>query len=437
MTAIEDKLRDALTATAGLVTSASLQPEQLLTGTAEPDIERRPARPARGRGAHQRRLVPVLAVVVVLVLAGGTFSLSQLLTGDGPRPASGGDAVKSQSAGSAPSPARYFVTTLMGGSNVDAAYQELTIRDAETGAVTAVVPAAKGTGWSRVEATADPQVFFALSAEGNQDFRDPPPSPVSNQVFRLVVSPVGKVASLTPIDDLRNAPFSDFVLSPDGSRLAIDGSVLDPAGQKDPTAGITIMNVGNGQTKTFRAKQTGSQLVSFTWSADGRYVGFELEQHKQHLDYSQEPPTITTEPVDHYDLWILDTSRGGTDLLADSRHAGTVQQSDLGSSALVFSADGTRLYSVSDQFDGSSLTKRVVEIDAATGRQLRVLLEVHHGYTLPGGYSQRTELAVDPSGRWLMVSDSGAEYYRIDLGTGITTRLPIAAHRGNPNGLAW
>ncbi|OHV35558.1 hypothetical protein BBK14_15185 [Parafrankia soli] len=148
----------------------------------------------------------------------------------------------------------------------------------------------------------------------------------------LVVSADGKVESLTPINPRGEPRFTAFAVSPDGSRLALDGMVAG-------TTGLT--------------------------------------------------------------------------------------------------ANSTRVYAVvTRRGQNPYLTKRVIELDAATGRQLRVLLELSHDHSLTTGWNA-SSLALDPSGQLLMVSDAGADYYRVDLGSGQTCRLPTAVNRGNPNGLAW
>ncbi|CAI7974862.1 conserved hypothetical protein [Frankia sp. Hr75.2] len=210
----------------------------------------------------------------------------------------------------------------------------------------------------------------------------------------LVVSADGKMESLTPINPRGEPRFTAFAVSPDGSRLALDGMV---AGTTGLTAGITIVNVNSGETQTFRNK-----------------------------------------PSDQDGIWILDTSQGSSDLRASShRVTSGAQPAFEAMSELTLNANSTRVYAVvTRRGQNPYLTKRVIELDAATGRQLRVLLELSHDYSLTTGWNA-SSLALDPSGQLLMVSDAGADYYRVDLGSGQTSRLPTAVNRGNPNGLAW
>lgn len=77
--------------------------------------------------------------------------------------------------------------------------------------------------------------------------------------------------------------FTAFAVSPDGSSLAIDGSAADTTGL---TAGITIVNINNGQTRTFRADRVGATATDFTWSADGRHLAYQL---KEYQEYSSSP----------------------------------------------------------------------------------------------------------------------------------------------------
>src|SRR5262249_55519052 len=105
--------------------------------------------------------------------------------------------------------------------------------------------------------------------------------------------------------------------------------------------------------------------------------------------------------------------------------------------APVLSADGRDVYVIASQNrgDGRKVT-RVVELDARTGRQLRVLFE--RPFTGSGGNVQWefTELARDPTGRPLLVVDGTGTCYRIDVRTAQTAQFPFP--RGaDPNSIAW
>ncbi len=382
------------------------------------------------RRARRRRLVPALIAVVVLVLVAGTVSLARLA-------AAGGDGYKPTTPAGAPkpavSPARYFLTSLMGGGDRDQPYQEITIRNAVTGAVTAILPALNDSAWETVAATNDPWTFFALSVTKPLNIGvAEPPVRAPNRMYRLVVSLAGKVKSLKPIDSLGQPRFSGFALSPNGRQLAINGDVSD---DKGTTAGISIIDVDGGRTRTFLADRVGASTFGLVWSADSRHLAYQLSESQRFSQSGGE--TVAQPPSDQNGIWILDASRSGTDLRASSHRVTAGGLPGHVESQLALGADGTRVYVVVSQIGGIPyVVKRIVELDAATGHQLRVFLEVKHEYSVTVDW-QDSSLVVDPSGRLLMVSDGGADYYRIDLGTGRATRLPTAVTRGNPNGLAW
>jgi len=240
-----------------------------------------------------------------------------------------------------------------------------------------------------------------------------------DRIYRLTINQDGTVRSLNPVESLRNLHPNDFALSPDGDSLAIDTSYADP---DNLTAGITIMNLHDGRTRILRADQAG-RTDSFSWSADGRHLAYRL----------------TTPAAAEDGIWVLDLGRSGFDLLADSHQVTTDDRAEFGPADWTLSADGRRLYCIVGALDGSHsvLTKRVVEIEAATGRQLRVLQELHHRFSMVTGWSSDGPLTLDPSGRWLLASDAGTDYYRIDVSSGAVSRLPTTVNRGHPNGLAW
>lgn|GEM_PF-6005738 len=321
------------------------------------------------------------------------------------------------------SPAPYFVTTLIGGDTSDQPYRELTVRNALTGAATAVVPSLKDAHWSTVStvstvsAGSDPWTFLVMSSSAWGSDLD--------RIYRLTTNQDGTVRSLNPVESLRNLHPNDFALSPDGDSLAIDTSYTDP---DNLTAGITIMNLRDGRTRILQADQAG-RTDSFSWSADGRHLAYRLTVIPHGPDAGSREDGI----------WVLDLGRAGFDLLADSHQVTTADLSEFGPADWTLSADGRRLYCILGALDGSHsvLTKRVVEIEAATGRQPRVLRELHHRFSMVTGWSSDGPLTLDPSGRWLLASDAGTDYYRIDLSSGAVSRLPTTVNRGHPNELAW
>ncbi|ONH22387.1 hypothetical protein [Pseudofrankia asymbiotica] len=420
MTALEDRLRDATTATAELVTRTS--PSSSVPRSGSEPAARRGAEPVavspaslarerwHQRGAPQggegrgpaRWLVPALVAVVVLLVVGGTVLLPQVV-GQSHRP-------PAATVTPAVSPARYFVTN-MGGAG--AGYLEIAVRDALTGEVTDTVPPASGTVFSAVSATADPLVFYV---KGNA-------SGDAARAYRLTISAAGKVVSLSEVGTVsRPEGGGSFAASPDGNRLAFPAPSPVTNG-KLPPAGIDVVDVRTGRATRFTADRPGG-TTDLSWSADGRYLAFQFSDMG------------ARQPADKAGLWLLDTSRRGGDLLANARRVVGWSAGGNGYASSILSADGRRIYAIDAQQrdDGTPVT-RVIELDAATGKQLRVLFEqpyANHGNTIWAFFS----MALDPSGRLLMVVDAVGGAYRIDIATTRATRIPFL--RGTiPNSIAW
>ena len=128
---------------------------------------------------------------------------------------------------------------------------------------------------------------------------------------------------------------------------------------------------------------------------------------------------------------------GDGDLLAGSRSVVGWQTTFVGEfTTPVISPDGTRIHVIAaQQTDDGRRVTRVVEFDARTGEQLRVLFEqpyVDRG-NVPWAFTQMTR---DPSGRLLLVVDGAGSAYRIDIATAQATRLP-SFNDEEPNSIAW
>ncbi|MDT3441523.1 hypothetical protein [Pseudofrankia sp. BMG5.37] len=310
------------------------------------------------------------------------------------------------------SPARSFVTLNRGGSDQDKAFEEVAVRDSLSGEVTATVPPPANDSWWGVSAAAaDPRTFFLLATD----------SAWKAHVFRLTVDTDGAVASLIPIDTVRDRGISVFAVSPDGGRIAFQREAASSTGT--PTgAGVDVIDVGDGSVTTFTTDR--GIVNSFSWSADGRSLAFQLNV------------VGAATSLDQAGLWILDTTRAGGDLLAGSRQVNLDhQQDDERYQTPLLSADGDRFYVPTSRPDHGGVEKRLLEFDVATGRQLRVLWEGHHEYSALDGSGDGSTLALDPSGTMLMLNDAGLDVYRIDLATGNAARIPLS--RGHPAILAW
>jgi hypothetical protein len=371
----EDRLRDALSATAQLVRSGE---EEVVV----------PLRP-RGRG---RRFGPLAAAasVLLIVMASVLFH-----------------AERRQGPAMAPGP-RYFVVT---GAPQEVSY--LTVRDARTGKKTATVNAPPGDYWRCTSSTPDPHVFYAALYQGAH-----PES--TAHLRRLTIDDAGRVRQLT--SDLRtfragSRGLTDCAISPDGNRVAF--RAINPAkkGERKGPAEVDVVNLSDGRRSVYRTSVTGD-VGDVSWAADGRHLGFDFM------------------PADHssYSICVLDT-QAGHDLLAASHRVTlggpaateTYQQA-------VLSADGGHFYVLESHGDHRNI--RILELDARTGGQQRVLYERQHLST-NRGWSGLADLALNSTGTGLMLVDQAAGVHRVDIATGRVVDIKFPARDGSPSHVSW
>ncbi|GAA2610834.1 hypothetical protein SMC26_24825 [Actinomadura fulvescens] len=400
MTKTEEQLRDALHG----IAAAARTPEIRMTA----------ARPRR----LSAWLVPVtVAAAVLLVMAAGVVGASVFRSPDrAATPLSG--------------PGRFVVAATAQGQGT--AGNGVTVRDASTGAITATVPLPKGVSeWNAITATNDETLFYLAGVAPDQP---------RGRLYRLSLTSAGRVSGLDPIKGGHSEAHMRYLAaSPDGRRIAFpvdalvkssrvritpkpnasNGKRLSPEqGSRgvSPSASvygpvqIVVVDVATGRKEVFKSKTTGL-LESLSWSADGRRLAYSVGG-SQGAD----------------GIWVLDT-RAGHDLLKASHR---VPVSGLLNSP-VLGADGRRLYVIAAQ--GRPSWTRVIEVDVATGRQLRVLFEEKYGGDPANAVWMFTQLDRDATGRNLMaVSDRYA--HRIDLSTGQARRVPFVGGV-EPYSFAW
>jgi len=134
-------------------------------------------------------------------------------------------------------------------------------------------------------------------------------------------------------------------------------------------------------------------------------------------------------------LWALDTTRGGGDLIAASRWVATFDALADNQPLVTVDAHGMHSYVATvethrPRLDDIDVTQQVVEVDPATGRQIRVLLDVTHR----NWQEKLGVLVVDPSGGFLMYDDGGQLIDAIDLATSRVRSIPLNAE---VRALAW
>lgn len=345
------------------------------------------------RARRVRRYGPIAVAAAVLVTITAGVAVLRNHTFD-PGPASAGSA-------------RYFVASVSG-----AGIEELTVRDARTGRVTATMNAPAGTAWARVSAVADPHVFYAVRR-----------SPLQRRarLYRLTIDDDGRAVALTGVRDLPFQPdrLASLAVSPDGTRVAFGGPSTGSASADVTAPGpaeLDVMSLSSGRRTTFRTSAAGT-VMGLSWETDGRHLAFQLW-----LPASRS-----------FSLRVLDT-RAGHDLLGSSRTVLTGEAA--GQYTIpVLGADGRSAYLIGDDRTGRRRRTQIVEVDTGTGRRLRVLYEQpFHANSANVGRSF-TILVRDPTGTALLATDTAGHAYRIDIASGRVLTLPFP--RGVAGSIAW
>ncbi|MFG2000813.1 hypothetical protein ACGFNU_16875 [Spirillospora sp. NPDC048911] len=320
-----------------------------------------------------------------------------------------------------------------------AAGNGVTVRDAATGAITATVPPPKGVvEWSAITATNDQTLFYLAGGK---------PGQAEHKLYRLSLTSAGRLRGLDPVKGGKSDGHIRYIAaSPDGRRVAYPVDAVrkgvrvkidpktpvlpidprkEPVPDKAPSLSpeekarlgspygpveIAVVDVVTGRREVFTSTATGL-LESLSWSADGRRLAY----------------SIGGSP-DRGGIWVLDTG-AGHDLLKASRRV-PVQGLPV---SPVLGADGTKLYVIVAQ--GKPSWTRVIEVDAATGRQLRVLREQKYVDNDWNSTWMFTQLDRDATGRYLMAVSRGYAH-RVDLSTGRTSRIPFSGGV-EPYSFAW
>jgi hypothetical protein len=334
MTRTEDRLTDALGATARALREDTLRP------LAAPDRRRR--RPAW--------IAPVAAVASVLLVVGLGIAVTGQLPGSG-------------QAGGAPAVAalpRYYVEAGYSGTTV--------VRSTATGAVTARVPYPRPnpelTGLPTVAAARNGTFFLATLVRGSNQER----------IFQFRLTGSGKVSGFAQVPGSiiseAGTNVDAMASSPDGSQLAI--SVGLNGGQSDQ---ITVINVATGAKSVWRGGMGGLGLftvASLSWTGNGRELVV-LGQWCKTAVFDNE--TCGSGPGRTAEVWALDPASGGGQL--DHGHLLLRQSARYPFIAqAVISPDGSMITSVVLTGPATGIVPRDVsvrQISVATKRQLGVL----------------------------------------------------------------
>lgn len=395
MTKTEQQLRDALTAIADLV---------------------QPTEPSRMALEHPKRrhsqwLGPVSVAATIMLIVTIGIAASQRLPGKRP---TAGPATTTEAAMQpvAPTgPARFF-----------AVLQATVVKvyNASTGAPTQTVPNPPDANvWTIVSATHDDRLFLLSGYNGigasSKNSTDNP------RLYWLRLDANGKISSLSRVSGFHSTQhLLAMAVSPDGTRVAYALPIMpsDPNGETH--TGIAVLNLATRHTQTFSSD---GDIRNLSWADDGRHLAF-----------------FAGGTTGHDGIWILDTqARPSKNLYAASRLAISWGAGPFGMlTTPLLSADGSKIYVIAAQTErptGGPSWTRLIEIDAATGRQLRVLYQEKYSRVGADGNVtwQFTALTRDTGSEHLLISSTGYAY-RIDIKTTHTVRTPIGPMT---NDLAW
>jgi hypothetical protein len=413
MTRTEERLTDALTATADSIGQDTLQP--LI------------ARPHRRR-RYKAWAVPLAAAAGVLLVIG--LVVAGQLSRSGPD--------TEATAGAVP---RYYV------GSVDAG-KTLTVRSVATGAITATVPYPAAGDLSNgvpVVASARNGMFFAAIYRGKS---------VAEQIYQFQVTEAGQVSGFAPVAGGQMPHGQDIdtiAASPDGSLLAIG---LNTAANYPDDDQIIVIHTGTGAKTVWRgaAVHRGQFSVSsLSWTANDHELAVLGQWCQQFANGNESCQTPAGAVHRTAEVWALNPASGGGQL---SKGHLLLRQSARNPyiSQAVLSPDGSAITAVvltrRQIRSGDSATvvpgsMVVRQISVATGKQLRVL----YSSKLPRsdlGASHRNIISLSPdsSGRYWMISaildiDNNRASYSFNGWIRGRKLVPLPPSYGNTNSSAW
>jgi hypothetical protein len=419
MTRIEERLRDALQASAARVRDDRLGP--LPARDPDPGAERK----ARRRQVWRAWLIPVAAAASVVLVIGLILAVTRHATPAQQQPANQ----------QTPLPG-YFVRIAPGGGT-----PPIEVQSVSTGAVIATVrppkpPRGGALNVGAVAAAPDDRTFYV-------EYGLVSPNINVTQTWILTFSITGS-GSATPLTTVKGGLLShqppdlqtwgSLAVSPDGSKLALTVDSSDHISNTSPgySDKIIVIDLHTGQRTQWQGGlyRPGRQfsIPDLSWAADGQSLVF----LGQWCDPAGQGTTCdgTSGPGGYRDAQVrsLSTAAGGGSLnhgrllLAESARYPLIAQalggphgSDL--TVAVPSGQANKL--------GERPELTVEDVSAATGAVRGVDYRVSRAQGF-GGDPQQVWLAADPSGQHLLVS------YAVDggfiigwIGHGALHRLPI------------
>lgn len=426
MNKTEERLSDALEALAGTVRPDTLRPlPDPVPGPAHPPLAEplpEPGPPANPRpGRHRAWLVPLTSAAAVVLVA----ALSLVLAGR---------------AGFGPPAAppaglpRYYVVLLDNPPNPPRGTYPgnvIEVRDTATGQLRDTLPltlrvhGTNDNGDSTLAAAADDRTFFVsfLSAYTSS------PSPGTN-IYRFHITGSGHITGFAKV---AHGETGVMAASPDGRKLAISGVLLN-SGEPGGRPAITVVDLATGAWTTETMLQTtargtttfppkGSSIVSLSWAADGRTLAYQLE-----LPNAGTPTLQDDYSRDVTEIW---TTYVGVSTNAAAWGRGHLVTRKPVSPAYVMASpvishDGRSITAViissrpsAHPSPADKTQPEVVQISAATGRQLRVLYRGAGGHALNSDGSGHLLFGGMPGGvGWI---DGGTLHPLPPIGEGAVT----------------
>jgi hypothetical protein len=301
---------------------------------------------------------PLAAMAVVVAVAVSLVAVRATGTGGTAQP--GANAAPPSAAGTPPAAAqvpRYYIAASLNTKAI--------VGDLRTGKQVATISPPSGHVFGDVVGAADGSAFVAdmpakpgTSADGGQFFLYRPATPGGPPVLR---SPL----NLNPSPN--GAAILGLAVSPDGSRLAVYSML-------SYEEVLRVYSVTTGQVQRQWTMPSPSQVGSgpganshmLTWTDNGQAVAFRRDIGLAGGEFG-------------VSVYILDVSRPGHDLRADSRVV-SVQSNDNGCKSMLVTPDGKTIVCGVESWGGASASCPVVrpgvaEYSAATGKLLRVLYD--------------------------------------------------------------
>jgi hypothetical protein len=417
MTRIEERLRDALQASAARVRDDRLRP--LPARKPDPGAERK----ARRRQVWRAWLIPVAAAASVALVIGLVLAVTRHATPTQQQPANQ----------QTPLPG-YFVRIAPGGET-----PPIEVQSVSTGAVIATVrppkpPRGGALTVGAVAAAPDDRTFYV-------EYGLVSPNINVTQTWILTFSITGS-GSVTPLTMVKGGLLSHqppalqtwggLAVSPDGSKLALTVDSSDHISNTSPgySDKIIVLDLRTGQRTVWQGGlyRPGKQfsIPDLSWSADGRSLVF----LGQWCDPAGQGTTCdgTSGPGGYHDaqVWLLSAADGGSLdrgrlLLRQSARIPFIAQALGGPGG----SDLTVAVLSGQVRNGDWRVLTVEDVSAVTGG----MRHVDYGLSLPPGQGrlpQQVWLAADPSGQHLLIS------YAVDggfvigwIGHGALHRLPI------------